>query len=194
MTLSRRRAVGLIGAALPLAASTRVGAATSPPASAGPQPKIYDEVGLEWVMNILPFCTAPEAMGDPADQTSADGDRDVLWPVVGGTFYGRGIKGTVIPGGGDFPVTRPDGVQIIDALYRLKTDDGVQIIIHNKGPRYTDSKFRLLPTFNVPGKKYAWLRESSFVATLTYPVPPEIPVPDFGPKANGRLIQVFRLT
>ncbi|WP_298193295.1 DUF3237 domain-containing protein [Novosphingobium sp.] len=194
MTLSRRSAIGLIGAALPLAAATRADAETLPPASAGPAPKIYDPVGLEWVMNILPFCTEPEKMGDPSDQTSADGDRDVLWPIVGGTFYGRGIKGTVVPGGGDFPVTRPDGVQIIDALYRLRTDDGVQIIIHNKGPRYTDDKFRLLPTFNVPGKKYAWLRESSFVATLVYPVPPEIPVPDFGPKANGRLIQVFRLT
>jgi hypothetical protein len=195
MTLSRRTAIGLIGAGLPLAgAATRLGAETPPPPAAGEKPKIYDEVGLEWVMNILPFCTAPEAMGDPADQTSADGTRDVAWPIVGGTFYGKGIKGTVIPGGGDFPVTRPDGVQIVDALYRLKTDDGVQIIIHNKGPRYTDSKFRLLPTFNVPGKKYAWLRESVFVATLTYPVPPEIPAPDFGPKANGRLIQVFRLT
>jgi hypothetical protein len=46
----------------------------------------------------------------------------------------------------------------------------------------------------VPGKKYAWLRESAFVATLTYPIPPAIPAPDLGPKANGRLIQVFRIT
>ncbi|WP_072380882.1 DUF3237 domain-containing protein [Novosphingobium sp. NDB2Meth1] len=202
MTISRRSALGLLGAAVPLAgAASRVGAVTpntyepaAPPMPAGPAPKIYDQVGLEWVMNILPFCTEPENMGNLADQTSADGDRDVVWPIVGGIFYGRGIKGTVIPGGGDFPVTRPDGVQIVDALYRLRTDDGVQIIIHNQGPRYTDDKFRLLPSFNVPGKKYAWLRESVFVATLTYPVPPEIPVPDFGPKANGRLIQVFRLT
>jgi hypothetical protein len=201
MTLSRRSALGLIGAGIPLAsAATRLGAETlAPPPSAGQQPKVYDEVGLEWVMDILPFCSEPEAMGDKSDQTAADGTRDILWPIVGGTFHGpgikgEGIKGTVIPGGGDFPVVRPDGVQIVDALYRLKTDDGVQIIIHNKGPRYSSRKFRLLPTFNVPGKKYAWLRESVFVATLTYPIPPEIPVPDYGPKANGRLIQVFRIT
>ncbi len=199
MTLSRRRAIGLIGAGLPLAAAaTRLDAETVP-APAGKQPRIYDQVGLEWVMDILPFCSAPESMGgkagqNPGDQTAADGTREDLWPIVGGTFYGRGIKGTVVPGGGDFPVVRPDGVEIIDALYRLRTDDGVQIIIHNKGPRYSESKFRLLPSFNVPGKKYAWLRESVFVATLTYPVPPEIPAPDFGPNANGRLIQVFRIT
>lgn len=201
MTISRRSAIGLIGAGLPLAgAAARLGAETPPPpASAGQQPRVYDQVGLEWVMDILPFCTAPESMGGKAgknldDQIAADGTREELWPIVGGIFYGRGIKGTVVPGGGDFPVVRPDGVEIIDALYRLRTDDGVQIIIHNKGPRYTDSKFRLLPSFNVPGKKYAWLRESVFVSTLTYPIPPEIPAPDFGPTANGRLIQVFRIT
>ena len=159
----------------------------------GEPPKIYDQVGLEWVMNILPFCSEPEFMGNKADQTATDGSRYDIWPIIGGTFYGRGIKGTVIPGGGDFPVVRPDGVMIVDALYRLKTDDGQQIIIHNTGLGYSDSKYRLMPTFNVPGKQYGWLRESVFIATLTFPIPPEIPAPDFGQKDNGRLIQVFRL-
>lgn len=202
MTLSRRNALSLIGASLPLAAGTaRLGATvplahepSAPPLPAGAVPKIYDPVGLEWVMNILPFCSEPELMGDKADQTAADGDRYDVWPIVGGTFEGRGIRGTVIPGGGDFPVLRPDGVVIVDALYRLRTDDGVEIIIHNSGHGYREDKYRLLPTFNVPGRKYAWLRESVFIATLTFPIPPEIPAPDFGPKANGRLIQVFRLT
>ena len=199
MTLSRRRAIGLIGAGLPLAAAaTRLNAEAVPAAAAQP-PRVYDQPGLEWVMDILPFCTAPESMGGKAgknldDQTAADGTREDLWPIVGGTFYGRGIKGTVVPGGGDFPVVRPDGVEIIDALYRLRTDDGVQIIIHNKAPRDSENRFRLQPSFNVPGKRYAWLRESVFVSTLTYPIPPEIPAPDFGPTANGRLIQVFRIT
>jgi hypothetical protein len=193
MTLSRRHALGL--AALPLAA--RLGAATphdATPPPAGTAPRIYDPVGLEWVMDIVPVCSRPEFMGDKADQVSADGDRYDVWPIIGGTFHGRGIKGTVISGGGDFPVVRPDGVVIVDALYRLKTDDGVEIIIHNTGHGYSEDKYRLLPTFNVPGHKYAWLRDSVFVATLTYPVPAGIAVPDFGPDANGRLIQVFRLT
>jgi len=202
MTLSRRNALGLIGAGLPLvttgtglaAAAPLAHAPSAPPVPSGGAPKIYDPVGLEWVMDILPFCSEPEFMGDKADQTAADGDRHDVWPIIGGTFYGRGIAGTVIPGGGDFPVVRPDGVMIVDALYRLRTDDGQEIIIHNTGLGYGEDKFRLLPTFNVPGRKYAWLRESAFVATLTYPIPPEIKAPDFGPKANGRLIQVFRLT
>jgi len=167
---------------------------SAPPLPPGPAPEIYDKVGLEWVMNIIPFCSEPEFMGSDKDQVASDGYRNDVWPVIGGTFYGRGIKGTVIPGGGDFPVIRPDGVVVVDALYRLKTDDGQQIIIHNKGLGYTEDKYRLLPTFEVPGAKYAWLRESVFIATLTFPVPTSIKTPDFGPKANGRLIQVFRLT
>lgn len=201
-TVSRRNAMGLIGAAVPLASAATTTALAAeipphpsqvPPLGAGGAPKIYDTVGLEWVMDIVPFCSQPEYMGSKDDQVSADGDRYDVWPIVGGIFYGRNIKGTVIPGGGDFPVVRPDGVVVVDALYRLKTDDGVQIIIHNKGYGYSEEKYRLLPTFNVPGRKYAWLRESTFVATLTYPVPPQIKTPDYGKDANGRLIQVFRL-
>jgi len=202
MTLSRRKTLGLICAGLPLATgAARLGATqplphepAAPPLPAGASPKVYDQVGLEWVMDIVPFCTEPEFMGEKADQVSADGDRYDVWPIIGGTFRGRGIQGTVVPGGGDFPVVRPDGVVIVDALYRLKTDDGYEIVIHNTGHAYTENTYRLLPTFNVPGRKYAWLRESVFVATLTFPVPPEIRTPDFGPKANGRLIQVFRVT
>ncbi|GHC90918.1 DUF3237 family protein [Novosphingobium pokkalii] len=214
MTLSRRNALGAIGAGLPLAAvATRALAApvvppapppmptgaavhepSAPPLPPEGAPPIYDKVGLEWVMDILPFCSQPEYMGSAQDQVASDGYRNDVWPIIGGVFHGRGIRGTVIPGGGDFPVVRPDGVVVVDALYRLKTDDGQQIIIHNKGLGYTEEKYRLLPTFEVPGSKYAWLRESVFVATLTFPIPPTIKAPDYGPKANGRLIQVFRMT
>ena len=203
MTISRRNALGLIGAGAPLAlaaTSTKLAATQPlgrepyvPPLPAGGAPKSYDMPGLEWVMDIIPICSEPEFMGDKNDQVSMDGDRYDVWPVIGGTFQGRGIKGTVIPGGGDFPVVRPDGVVIVDALYRLKTDDGVQIIIHNRGYGYTEDKYRLLPTFNVPGKKYGWLRESVFVATLAYPVPPAYGVVEKKGE-NGRLIQVYRLT
>ena len=83
------------------------------------------------IMNINVICSKPESMGPEVN--AADGIRDVVWPIVGGRFSGPGISGRVLPGGGDFPVTRPDGGVIIDALYRLQTDDGYQIIIHNKG-------------------------------------------------------------
>lgn len=200
MPLSRRSMLGGLASAVPITALSPVAAATPQSGSGaraiqtGVASKVYDQIGLEWVMDIIPFCSEPEAMGDKSDQTASDGDRHDIWPIVGGSFYGRGIKGTVVPGGGDFPVVRPDGAFLVDALYRLKTDDGYQIIIHNRGLGIQGGKFRLLPTFNVAGRKYAWLRKSIYVATLVYPVPPEIPVTPSPAGSNGRLIQVFRLT
>ena len=200
MTISRRSILGGLARALPFAAAAgtaRAALPASPPPAAPPATdgsRAYDKIGLEWAMNIVAICSDPQYMGDKADQTSADGDRYQVWPIIGGSFYGRGIRGAVIPGGGDFPVIRPDGVMRVDARYRLQTDDGQQVVIHNRGLGYAGGKFRLLPTFNVPGRKYAWLRESVFVATLVYPVPPEIPMPPAPEKSNSRMIQVFRVT
>lgn len=194
MTISRRKAVGLLGAvglssvsALVHSQTTNSGARLS---ATGPS-EIYDSIGLELVMNINVICSQPELMG-PEDN-AADGIRDSLWPIVGGRFSGPNISGSVVPGGGDFPVVRPDGVTIIDALYRLKTDDDYQIIIHNKGLGYENGIYRLNPVFNVSGDKYSWLRESTFVANLVFPTPDAHKIP-MGAGENDRLIQVFRLT
>lgn len=54
-------------------------------------------------------------------------------PITGGYFKGKTMSGTVLPGGADWQLQRPDGVLEIDALYSIKTDDGQTIIIHNSG-------------------------------------------------------------
>lgn len=190
MSITRRIALGAIGAGVPLATV----AATSATASSKEEsPRTYDPVKLEWVMSLIPVCTGSESFGPEKDATAADGGRGRVWPIVGGKFWGKGIKGDVIPGGGDFPVIRPDGVVVIDALYRLRTDDDYQIIIHNKGLYYPEEEiYRLSPSFNVSGKKYAWLRESIFVANLVVPVPEEMKI-SMGENENDRLIEVFRV-
>ncbi|MGA1742194.1 MAG: DUF3237 domain-containing protein [Pseudohongiellaceae bacterium] len=192
MKISRRKAVGLLGTAGLLSGVPVLGQAQSTSSGRGNDAAVvYDQIGLELVMNINVICSQPEPMGP--QENAADGVRDIVWPIVGGRFTGPNISGTVVPGGGDFPVVRPDGVTIIDALYRLKTDDDYQIIIHNKGLGYSDDKYRLSPVFNVSGDKYRWLRESTFVANLIFPTPAEHKIP-MGPNENDRLIQVFRLT
>tara|TARA_R110002110_G_scaffold415821_3_gene656935 strand:- start:24697 stop:25284 length:588 start_codon:yes stop_codon:yes gene_type:complete len=191
--LSRRKTLEILGQGTVLTGLSALSGGVTMAASADlgfADAEVYDQIGLELVMNIVPICTAPEVMG-PEDN-AADGVRNRLWPIVGGWFWGNGISGRVIPGGGDFPVTRPDGVTVIDALYRLETDDEYQIIIHNKGLAYPNGTYRLAPIFNITGDKYAWLRDSTFVANLVVPVPEEIRRP-LGPNENDRLIQVFRL-
>lgn len=153
-----------------------------------------DPIRTELVMNLVVTCTNPERPGPNA--ASKDGVRDEIWPIVGGRFEGPRIRGIVIPGGGDFPVVRPDGVTIVDALYRLKTDDGVTIIIHNKGLAYPQGagnwdKYRLVPEFTAPVGKYDWLNRSIFLSTLSE-VPPAMALAK-GKDENDRLIQVHRV-
>lgn len=179
-------------------------AALGPPglalASGPPEPmKVLDSPGLELVLNILATCSDPVPTGGAEVKgPSKDGIRDEVWPIIGGRFWGKGIRGSVVAGGGDFPVVRPDGIVYVDALYRLLTDDGVTIVIHNKGIGYPpvpgkEDVYRLQPEFFAPAGKYSWLNKGMFVATLVDPVPSELAMAK-GPHQNDRLIQVFRLT
>jgi hypothetical protein len=153
-----------------------------------------DPIQLELVMQLVVICSDAESIGGSAD--SKDGRRSEVYPIIGGRFEGKTIRGTVLAGGGDFPVVRPDGVQALDALYRLKTDDGVIVIIHNKGLTYpaVDSAKeydRLVPEFIAPQGKYGWLNSNIFLATLT-DTPLSMRLAQ-GPHENDRLIQVYRV-
>ena len=175
-----------------IAGALRLAIAAGPPAA---WPMVdRDPVKLELVMQLVVTCTNPEPFGGAPQ--SKDGKRTEIWPIVGGRFEGKGIRGVVIPGGGDFPVLRPDGVEVIDALYRLRTDDGVTIIIHNVGLTYPGAKpgdehYRLAPQFIAPVGKYDWLNRNVFIATLT-DVPKGMEQAR-GPSENDRLIQVYRV-
>ena len=202
MTLLNRRA--MLGASAALAGAAALPARAATAANPAEPMTIYQPVGLELALNIIATCSDPEPTGGPETKApSRDGVRAEIWPIIGGRFWGKGpdgqaIRGIVVPGGGDFPVARPDGADWVDALYRLKTDDGVTIVIHNKGiglptANPDDEKFRLSPEFYAPAGKYAWLNKGVFVATLVWPMPPGLSAA-LGPHENDRLIQVFRVT
>ncbi len=153
-----------------------------------------DVIKTELVMNLVVTCSAPERPGPGA--ASKDGTRTEIWPIIGGRFEGPRIRGTVIAGGGDFPVIRPDGVEVIDALYRLRTDDGVTILIHNKGLIYPEHrgewpKCRLVPEFTAPVGPYDWLNKSIFLSTLVA-APKSMALAKTATE-NDRLIQVHRV-
>jgi hypothetical protein len=54
-------------------------------------------------------------------------------PILGGSFEGTNVRGTVLSGSADWQVTRPDGVLEIEALYTLRADDGTCIAGCNRG-------------------------------------------------------------
>jgi len=114
---------------------------------------------------------------------SADGHR-INYPIIGGTFIGKdGLSGTIVPGGADFSLRHSDGVDLVEALYRIKTDDGQIIIVHNAGifrvnaaglerqakgepPEPGDIYARTIPSFKTQPGAYSWLSDYIFVGTI----------------------------
>lgn len=109
------------------------------------------------------------------------GHRRII-PISGGNFEGPNIKGTVVPGGGDWQIVRDDNVAELTAQYTLKTDDGALIYITNKGYRHgppdvlarlsngeavnpSEYYFRAVPFFETSVKKYDYLNRYIYIAT-----------------------------
>ena len=135
------------------------------------------ELAAELVLQINVKLGETEDMG-----AGADGHR-INYPIIGGYFSGKDLEGEVIPGGADMSLRRADGVTIIEALYRLRTDDEQVLIIHNAGIfRPNASGLRKLergeplleadyycltaPSFKTPPGKYNWLTQNIFVGTI----------------------------
>jgi hypothetical protein len=101
-------------------------------------------------------------------------------PITGGSFEGPRLKGTVMPGGADWQVTRPDGVTELRAHYGLQCDDGAIVQVNNRclvvrgdgGVRLIRSVLQL----EAPEGPHDWLNKSVFVGTLNAPGDPQAPV------------------
>lgn len=136
---------------------------------------------LEFVYEAGGALDPPIAIG-----ATPDGTRRII-PILSGPVEGPNIRGTLIGGGADWQVTRPDGVTIADATYAMRTDDGVVIQIRNRGLRHGPPEvmaamargeavdpsayyFRTVPEFIAPEGRYDWLNRSIFVcAGARYP-------------------------
>ena len=89
-------------------------------------------------------------------ENTQHGRRTVI-PITGGTFEGPGIKGTIINGGADYQLANAQGRTELEAIYCIKTDDGVYIY------------FRCAPTFEAPAdSKYGWLNNSLFLCAPSF--------------------------
>src|SRR6478735_8837577 len=81
---------------------------------------------------------------------SSLGERRLV-PITGGSFEGPRVRGTVVAGGADRQLIRPDGLEQLDALYELRTDDGAVVTGRNQvlvdetgeGNRYAFSSISL---------------------------------------------------
>jgi hypothetical protein len=101
------------------------------------------------------------------------GTRSIV-PVIGGAFQGQRLRGTVLPGGGDWLLLRSDGVLELDLRITLETDDQALIYMTFQGLRHgppgvfaalargetvdpASYYFRTLPRFETSVERYAFL-------------------------------------
>ena len=126
---------------------------------------------LEFAMQLKVTLGETYSAGD-----TQHGTRTVI-PITGGTFEGPQLKGTIVNGGADYQLANDQGRTELEAIYCIKTDDGVYIHVRNRGlianGQDADGKptfyFRAAPQFEAPAdSKYGWLNNALFVCAPTF--------------------------
>ena len=148
------------------------------------QPK--DTPQLEFAMQLKVNIDEPYSCGE-----TQHGQRVVI-PITGGTFEGPRIKGTILSGGADYQLVNKDLNRTeLEAIYCIKTDDGVCIHVRNRGIIYNGKDaedkptfyFKCAPQFEAPvDSKYAWLNNALFVCS-----------PDWSQEFKGIILNVWQV-
>jgi hypothetical protein len=109
------------------------------------------------------------------------GRRRII-PIEGGRFEGPSLRGSVLSGGADWQVIRPDGLSELDTRYVLRTEDGALIYIQNAGMRHAPPEiverllageeidpsqvyFRTVPRFETGALHLQWLTRAIFIGS-----------------------------
>lgn len=134
------------------------------------------------VPSLVPVFTAFVTLSPPVEYGVSNGFKRRLIPITGGSFEGKRIKGSILPGGGDWQDVAADGSAQIFARYSLRADDGTVIGVSNPGIRNGPPEvlrklaageavspslyyFRTMPTFTVQDGPHDWLRKSLFICS-----------------------------
>jgi len=103
-------------------------------------------------------------------------------PIASGTFEGPRLRGTILPGGGDWTLLRGDGVLELDLQILLETDDHALIRLTSYGLRHGPADviaaiargepvdpasyyFRTMARFETAAPQYAFLNKMLATAT-----------------------------
>ena len=131
-------------------------------------------------------------LGDAYSCGETQHGRRTIIPITGGTFEGPHIKGTIINGGADYQIANTAINRTeLEAIYCIKTDDGIIIHVRNRGiiSNGKDAEgnptfyFKAAPQFEAPvDSKYAWLNNALFVCS-----------PDFTQQFKGIVLNVWRV-
>lgn len=134
------------------------------------------EIKTRKLMSLKLLVSSMQSIG-----VAPGGDRRV-GIVAGGTFSGDRLNGTVMEGGADWIIARPDGCMLLDVRLVLKTDDGALIGLTYRGLRHGPAEimakvaagepvdaalyyFRTSILFETSAEKYDWLNRIIGIGT-----------------------------
>jgi hypothetical protein len=130
---------------------------------------------------LLKFlCEARFEVGPPVEVAAGPEGLSRMIPITGGSVTGPELQGILLPGGADWQRIRPDGTAEIEARYVVRTIDGENIAVINRGLRTGPVEamrrlaagevvdpgeyyFRTSPQFQTGALKYAWLTRKLFI-------------------------------
>jgi muconolactone delta-isomerase len=116
---------------------------------------------------LTPVYRLAAELGPPVDLGDvAEGHRRIV-PLVGGTFTGPELSGTLVPGASaDWQTVLPDGTALGDIRYTLQTDGGALLDVRSRGVRHGGAEVleRLARGEDVDASEYTF-RTSTQIAT-----------------------------
>jgi hypothetical protein len=132
------------------------------------------EPRLEHLFDMHADLDLPQVIAGPA------GTRQIF-VVTGGRIEGPAFKADILPGSGDWTLSRPDGAVQLDVRATAKTDDGALIYVTYSGliilkPEQmgrifggedvpiSEYYFYTNPMFQTGDERYAWLNQVLAVA------------------------------
>lgn len=133
-------------------------------------------------LELRHVCDIEVSVGPIRDLGATPHGRRRIIPILSGTVKGERLEGEVLAGGADWQYVRSDGVLELEARYSIRTKDGTEIAVSNRGMRRAPPEimerlsrgetvdpalvyFRTVPVFEAPAGPHQWLNESVFVAT-----------------------------
>ncbi len=132
-------------------------------------------------MKLQPLMTIHANLKDPIPVGRGPFGVRIVCDVSGGTFEGERLRGTILPGGGGWILSDPEGIGRLDSRLVFETHDGAYIYLQYYGvvatdnriqknlaegreTEYGDSYFMAQLHFETGSKRYQWLNRVVAVA------------------------------
>jgi len=115
----------------------------------------------------------------PVDVGPGPAGHRMIFPVTGGEVEGERLRGTILPGGGEWFLAGADGFGRVDVRLQMTTHDGANIYfqyfgllelneatmaaIAGGGTDFEDHYFRINPRLETGDPRYAWVNQTMFI-------------------------------